>query len=133
MERLNAYSWPGNIRELQSVIKQALLRASGTVLLPGFLPALRTDASSGAKESTGALPDLDAFIREQIACATDDIYAETHRRVDKLLLTRALEHTGGNQREAARLLGISRQTMRTKLRSLGLTVSHALEIEDGTT
>jgi two-component system nitrogen regulation response regulator GlnG len=47
-----------------------------------------------------------------------------------LLLVRALEHTCGNQREAARLLGISRQTMRTKLRSLGLTVNLALEIDD---
>ena len=40
LERLRAYSWPGNIRELQSVLKQALLQASGTVLLPAFLPAI---------------------------------------------------------------------------------------------
>jgi DNA-binding NtrC family response regulator len=38
LERLRAYSWPGNIRELQSVLKQALLRAGGNVLLPAFLP-----------------------------------------------------------------------------------------------
>ena len=38
LERLRSYAWPGNIRELQSVLKQALLRASGTVLLPAFLP-----------------------------------------------------------------------------------------------
>jgi two-component system nitrogen regulation response regulator GlnG len=132
LDRLRAYAWPGNIRELQSVIKQALLRASGTVLLPAFLPELRTDATSGAHEATGALPDLDAFLRQQMARDTKDVYGETHRHVDRLLLVRALEHTGGNQREAARLLGISRQTMRTKLRSLGLTVNLALEIEDET-
>src|SRR5262249_19643748 len=40
LERLGGYSWPGNIRELQSVLKQALLQASGTVLLPAFLPEL---------------------------------------------------------------------------------------------
>ncbi len=40
LERLRAYAWPGNIRELQSVLKQALLKASGTVLLPAFLPPL---------------------------------------------------------------------------------------------
>jgi DNA-binding protein Fis len=80
--------------------------------------------------STSALPDLDAFIRAQIARDTKDVHGETHRQVDKLLLVRALEHTGGNQREAARTLGISRQTMRTKLRSLGLTVNLALEMED---
>ena len=38
LERLRGYPWPGNIRELQSVLKQALLRASGAVLLPAFLP-----------------------------------------------------------------------------------------------
>src|ERR1700758_824390 len=40
LERLCAYSWPGNIRELQSVLKQALLRANGSVLLPAFLPGV---------------------------------------------------------------------------------------------
>src|SRR3954469_16574445 len=40
LARLRAYPWPGNIRELQSVLRQALLRASGTVLLPAFLPDL---------------------------------------------------------------------------------------------
>src|SRR5437588_4161101 len=42
LERLLNYPWPGNIRELQSVLKQALLQASGTVLLPAFLPELTT-------------------------------------------------------------------------------------------
>src|SRR5207245_8192709 len=37
LERLRGYAWPGNIRELQSVLQQALLRASGPVLLPAFL------------------------------------------------------------------------------------------------
>jgi DNA-binding NtrC family response regulator len=133
LERLRSYSWPGNVRELQSVIKQALLRASGTMLLPAFLPVLQ--APSGAPVSTaispGPLPDLDLFIRGQMALETNDVYAETHRHVDRLLLVRALEHTGGNQRDAALLLGMSRQTMRTKLRALGLTVTHALGIEDG--
>ena len=40
LERLRGYPWPGNIRELQSVLKQALLRAHGPVLLPAFLPEL---------------------------------------------------------------------------------------------
>src|SRR6266568_4197350 len=40
IERLRNYSWPGNIRELQSVIKQALLHSTGSVLLPAFLPEL---------------------------------------------------------------------------------------------
>src|SRR5262249_52113763 len=38
LERLRHYPWAGNVRELQSVLKQALLRATGPVLLPAFLP-----------------------------------------------------------------------------------------------
>src|SRR5436305_4284154 len=45
LERLRSYSWPGNIRELQSVLKQALLQARGTTLLPTFLPALPGEPS----------------------------------------------------------------------------------------
>jgi DNA-binding NtrC family response regulator len=125
MDRLRAYTWPGNVRELQSVIKQALLRASGTVLLPAFLPGLDRVA-----DASRSLSDLDAYIRALMTHNTSNVYAETHRHVDRLLLMRALEHTGGNQRDAAQLLGISRQTMRSRMRALGVTVSTAHEIED---
>ena len=47
LERLRGYSWPGNIRELQSVLKQALLQATGTVLLPAFLPPLPGEPDEG--------------------------------------------------------------------------------------
>ncbi len=52
LERLRHYPWPGNIRELQSVLKQALLQASGTILLPAFLPEL----SGSPSESDPAVP-----------------------------------------------------------------------------
>jgi DNA-binding NtrC family response regulator len=110
---LSAYRWPGNVRELQSVLKQALLRARGSVLLPAFLPEL---AASAAASDTLA---LDAFITEQLARGTRQLYADTIARVDKLLMERVLAHTGGNQREASRVLGIARQTMRSKLRAIG--------------
>src|SRR5438105_9334890 len=115
LERLRGYSWPGNIRELQSVLKQALLQASGTVLLPAFLPELR----GGPAEAAAAPPlgkdfDLGAFIREGLGPDACELYAETHRQVDRLLLPLVLEHTNGNQHQAARLLGIARQTLRLK-------------------
>jgi two-component system nitrogen regulation response regulator GlnG len=46
--------------------------------------------------------------------------AGTHRQLDRILLTAALEYAGGSQREAARLLGIARQTLRTRLQEAGL-------------
>src|SRR6202171_2441951 len=53
LERLGNYLWPGNIRELQSVLKQALLQASGTVLLPAFLPELSGGPPHPSPAQTG--------------------------------------------------------------------------------
>jgi DNA-binding NtrC family response regulator len=140
LERLRGYGWPGNVRELQSVLKQALLRASGPVLLPAFLadlfgsaphPSPPTTGERGGGEGTaapvGAAPDLEAFIRQRLGPEAHDLYADTHRQVDRLLLPRVLEYTHGNQYQAARLLGIARQTLRQKLRDLGLHVTHSVE------
>jgi two-component system nitrogen regulation response regulator GlnG len=132
LARLRAYRWPGNIRELQSVLRQALLRASGTVLLPAFLPDL-----AGVSELTRNIVaaseqsfDLERFIRQRLLPTTNDLSAETHREVDRLLMTLALEYTRGNHREASKLLGISRQTMRMRLRAMGLHVAHSVESDD---
>jgi two-component system nitrogen regulation response regulator GlnG len=133
LARLRAYPWPGNIRELQSVLRQALLRASGTVLLPAFLPDL-SGIAPPVRPSTPVIAepafDVERFIRQRLAPATHGLSAETHREVDRLLMTLALEYTHGNHRDAARLLGISRQTMRVKLRALGLHVAHSVEPAD---
>jgi two-component system nitrogen regulation response regulator GlnG len=132
LERLRGYSWPGNVRELQSVLKQALLHAHGTTLLPAFLPALSTDPSGPVTASPPAGdPNLEAFISLCLASSGEgDLYAETHRRVDRLFLPRVLEDTGGNQLQAARRLGIARETLRRRLRELGLHGGRQPEAEE---
>jgi DNA-binding NtrC family response regulator len=127
LEQLRTYPWPGNIRELQSVLKQALLHASGTVLLPAFLPKLAPLSPLSALDEPGIGLDLAAFIRPRLSPEMTNLYAETHDQVDRLLFTMALGYTRGNQRDAARLFGISRQTMRVKMRALGIQVTHSVE------
>ncbi|MFT3694347.1 MAG: sigma-54 dependent transcriptional regulator [Kofleriaceae bacterium] len=128
LAKLRAYTWPGNVRELQSVIKQALLHATGSVLLPSHLPELRADAATAVRPAHWQ--DLETFIRAQLDPSVKDLYAQTHREVDRLLLPLALSQTGGNQRDAARLLGISRQTIRVKLRQLGLQIGYHVKSSD---
>src|SRR5262245_59894409 len=130
LARLRGYSWPGNIRELQSVLKQALLRASGTLLLPAFLPEL--SAAPGEPAAGPPADDLGvgAYLDGRLGPEACELYAEVHRQVDRVLLPRVLEYTGGNQNQAARLLGIARQTLRQKLRDLGLHVTHSVEADD---
>jgi two-component system nitrogen regulation response regulator GlnG len=130
LERLRGYSWPGNVRELQSVLKQALLRAHGPVLLPEFLPEL-PEAPAAPVASPGSGFDPDAFLCQRLGPDSRDLYAEAHRELDRLLLPRVLEYTGGKQAPAAVLLGIARQTLRAKLQDLGLRVAHSVEADDG--
>jgi two-component system nitrogen regulation response regulator GlnG len=129
---LRAYSWPGNIRELQSVLKQSLLRASGPVLLPAFLPEL---GELGGREVTpsaslGASFNLELLLRQRLSAESADLYAEVHRELDREFLAHVLQFTRGNQHQAARLLGVARQTLRIKLRDLGLQVTHSVESAD---
>jgi two-component system nitrogen regulation response regulator GlnG len=58
IDRLRGYSWPGNSRELQSVLKQALLRATGPVLLPAMLLDLTTEPPPTADTGVGTEPGL---------------------------------------------------------------------------
>jgi DNA-binding NtrC family response regulator len=129
LARLRAYHWPGNIRELQSVVKQALLQARGSALLLSFLPELSLD-SAGPGASPSVNLDIGAFIRERLQPDSRDLYSQAHGQLDRFLLTFVLEYTGGSQHQAARLLGIARQTLRIKLRDLGLHVTQSVEADD---
>jgi two-component system nitrogen regulation response regulator GlnG len=133
LERLRGYPWPGNVRELQSVLKQALLKASGPVLLPAFLPDLQESGvrSQESENSVTLTPGLETFVvRQRVETDVRDLYADAHRQLDRLLLARVLEHTRGNLQQAALLLGIARQTLRLKLRDLGLSVPRPSEAEE---
>jgi two-component system nitrogen regulation response regulator GlnG len=132
LERLRRHSWPGNIRELQSVLKQALLRANGTVLIPAFFPEGLSDGGPAVPAAPVAAAEFlfEPFIRERLQDGTSDLYAEAHRQLDRILLPLVLEFSSGNQRLAAEWLGIARQTFRVKLREAGLSLKRSLEEED---
>ncbi|HEV3004798.1 MAG TPA: sigma-54 dependent transcriptional regulator [Pirellulales bacterium] len=133
LERLRGHVWPGNIRELQSVLQQALLQAHGTTLLAAYLPTLTGEPGGAlpASPSVGEDPNLEAFLLQCLASDDGDQYAQAHRRLDRLFLACVLEATGGNQHEAARRLGIARETLRRRLRELGLHVTRQLSVEEG--
>jgi DNA-binding protein Fis len=70
-----------------------------------------------------------AVYRQRLASDVRDLYAETHRQLDRLLQPRVLEFTAGSQQQAAILLGIARQTLRVKLRDLGLSAARPADFE----
>jgi DNA-binding NtrC family response regulator len=123
---LSKYSWPGNIRELQATIREALLRSSGSVLLPEFLPQALLD---GPSETIGgdAVPAenwqrLGEVLEGWFSSGQTDLYRRALEHFDRLILTRAVKQSNGNQTKASEILGISRFTLRSKLRSANLAI-----------
>src|SRR5262249_57327181 len=115
-ERLRAYPWPGNMRELQSVLKQALLRAHGPVLLPEFLPEFPEAPAAPAAPMASPRGDFDpeAFLRQRLGPDSRDLYAEIHRELDRLLLPPVPEHTPRHQAPAPPPPGLPPRSPHTK-------------------
>jgi len=129
---LQRYSWPGNVRELQSVLKQALLQATGPVLLPQFLPDYlekHERGQDGAARVDGRF-SLPQFIEAHLADGSEALYAQTIRQVERVLLSHVLKHTRGNQLQAARILGITRGTLRSKIRDLAIGIERTVELDE---
>jgi two-component system nitrogen regulation response regulator GlnG len=133
LELLRGYSWPGNIRELQGVLKQAILQSSGTILIPAFLPehlSAPPESAAGMLAETEGEFSFESYILRRLQEGSSTLSAEAHQHLDRMLLHLALRHTRGNQVQAARLLGISRQTLRSKTRELGLSITGSAEGDD---
>jgi two-component system, NtrC family, response regulator AtoC len=134
MAALRAYPWPGNVRELQSALKQALLQMRGSVLAVDYLPAaVAGRAASGTPEPSDGSDGVfnwDEFVAGHIAEGTENLYAESLERMEREVLVRVLRHTDGNQLQAARLLGITRGSLRNKIRTLGITIARSVWSDD---
>jgi len=134
LEVLIHYPWPGNVRELQSVLKQSLLHATGEVLVPHFLPPRLLESARGlglATHAAQSVAALDSFIDNELAAGTSELYAQTLAYMERTLLTRVLRHTSGNQSRAAKLLGITRGSLRNKIRLLRITIHPAVSVQSG--
>lgn len=124
---LEGHSWPGNVRELQSVIQQALLQGSGHLVLPEFLPDTVRRGQPHAPATRGL--DVAALIERLLQAGAGNLYDQVNEAVERLLFARVLAHTRGHQVQASELLGLNRQTLRHKLRTLGLAVDKILTEE----
>ena len=98
--------------------------------VPEFLPAPRTPHDPRRPPGRGVCGSA-RFLRESSQDRGDDLYQRIHHHVDHLLLPLVLESTGGNQVQAAQRLGITRRTLRLRLRALGVSdLMSAEEDED---
>ncbi|HOW67853.1 MAG TPA: sigma-54 dependent transcriptional regulator [Candidatus Paceibacterota bacterium] len=118
---LQQQRWPGNVRQLANVLRQALLLARDfPISVDNFKAVLlkRSDTTVASEQTLATFIDecLDAAREETLS----DAYAAVIEAVERQLFTRAIELAQGNQAKAARWLNVSRQTMREKLTHFGL-------------
>lgn len=137
LELLKAYSWPGNVREMQSIMRQALMNATGPVIVPSFLPLEVNSAtkSKGAAEiapgnETGVPSDLAPFVNRRLQAESRNLYAETLEQMERYLITRVLQATDGNQTKASEILGITRGKIRDRVNLFQISLDTTVSVEE---
>ncbi len=101
MEKLKAYAWPGNIRELKNILERAMLLSRGRALMPEHFDSLRSHHVDARVGQNGQFKDVRTIEAVERACILD-----------------AVEECKGNINSAAKKLGISRATLYRKLKDL---------------
>ncbi|MGA9853150.1 MAG: nitrogen regulation protein NR(I) [Gammaproteobacteria bacterium] len=116
MQALHDRPWPGNVRELRNACRRITLMAAGRIVhrsdLTDLLPENGSADGSGGDWREG----LREWARQQLANGATGIFAAASDDMDRILIEAALEQTGGGRQEAARLLGIGRNTLTRKLK-----------------
>src|SRR2546426_2335400 len=115
-EKLLNYSWPGNVRELENVIAQAALGARGHLLTAEDLALNELSLRSAVTTSTSEQAP-GTTLEELFAQQSGQVFAAAER----LLVEKALALTRHNQVHAARLLGLSRNVLRDRMKRYGLS------------
>jgi two-component system nitrogen regulation response regulator GlnG len=126
LEKLQGHRWPGNVRELQSVIREALIVSTGPTLLAEFLPVEnRTEmieepfpSAAPPAPSHGEWQQLGRFVEQTLLEQRPDAYRSAIQQFDHLIVTHAMNLANGLQSRASELLGLSRPTLRSKLRGI---------------
>ncbi len=153
LEKLRNYPWPGNVRELQSVVRQAMVQSSGSILLADFFPDLSDEAVGNSSFSadypleepvaivpiplpnherpivsrTDAAETVEQLIDRHRVANSTTLYEDVVDEVERKLIAVVLDESNGNQSEAAKRLGITRTTLRTKINKLGIGIRRVVD------
>jgi len=126
VKTLEKYHWPGNVRELENVIRRAHVMAKSDAILLGDLPPEISGRGGGdatlpaATVGEAAATDAAALARQLFQWARRDPKLRIIPAVERELVIQALKETNNNQVHAAKLLGITRATLRKRIEKFGI-------------
>ena len=132
---MREHDWPGNVRELENMVRRIAALYSEDVVTPEIIRLELSETPSGPP--TPSVPTAESlsdsltfhlnnyFSSHGQALPPNGLYDRVLREVERPLIELTLEATRGNQVRAAELLGINRNTLRKKIRELGIDVSRA--------
>jgi len=119
LQKLMDYSWPGNVRELENCMRRAVLLCSGDAILSEHIQVGASKGTAQQADSEALMNNLkqsiEALVPEILNVSKGISQANVIEMVEKVLITKALEECGHNQVRAARMLGISRNTLRHRI------------------
>ncbi len=102
------------------------MQSTGPVLISAFFPreitAPHAAVPDHGNEREDAETSLQSFVAQRLRSGSAQLHAETIDMVERFLLTSVLRHTDGNQSKAAEILGITRGSLRHKIRELGISI-----------
>jgi two-component system response regulator AtoC len=134
LARLTAHPWQGNIRELENVLERTILFCEGPTIHASDLPPEMSGVTAAATAmsvpapvaAAASVPNLTPPLgttmppAEVRASSLKELVRQETDRVERELIVRALEETGGNVTQAARKLKISRKSLQNKMKEFGL-------------
>jgi len=120
VELMQSYDWPGNVRELENLIKRIMVMQTDQAITPEHI-AVALPISDSMEKPT-SLATWDELVERELGSCTgqEDIYDLLLEKFEKPLIAQVLARCEGNQLQAARVLGINRNTLYKKMKKLGL-------------
>jgi len=118
IQALKQKAWPGNVRQLQNLCQQLCVMAPGEQILPEDLPASLRERELVGESGEPWSEALHSWARKALFRGQTDVMVEARSELEKVILDCALEFTDGKRVEAARLLGLGRNTLTRKLKEI---------------
>ena len=118
LQVLMGYAWPGNIRELENLMERSVLFADGPLILASALPESLRERGAPPAQPIAAVGPLGS-IAAPSGASMKEIVRQAQAELERELIARALDETGGNVTRAAKRLQISRKSLQVKMKELG--------------